>query len=144
MLKNSCFKSFLTLKCEHSDKGRSLKVLRKLFQSAMQLYLLDCVPYLLGLSRGVSSSLLVVDLVVSSGYFFYFFTLLGLVFQVLKVPLKKICKIEPPDLLFLVAFIILYISRKSFHIICKKDFRHDFSFLTDSLKPPTPLTAKIL
>ena len=28
------------------------------------------------------------------------------------------------------------IFRTSFRIICKKDFRHEFSFLTDSLKPP--------
>ena len=47
----------------------------------------------------------------ATGYFFEFFTLLGLVFQVLKVRLIKICKTEPPDLLFLVAFISFYISR---------------------------------
>ena len=76
--------------------------------------------------------------------FFEFFTLLGLVFQVLKVRLIKICKIEPPDLLFLVPFISFYISRyhfsqifrNSFRIIRKKIFRHEFSFLTDSLNPP--------
>ena len=39
LFKSSCFKSFLTLKREHSDKGTSLKVLQKLFQSAIQLYL---------------------------------------------------------------------------------------------------------
>ena len=73
------------------------------------------------------------------------FSYLGLVFQVLKV-LKvrhiKICKIEPPDLLFLAVFISFYISwyrfsqifRTPFGIIRKKDFRHEFSFLTDS--PP--------
>ena len=33
-----------------------------------------------------------------------------IVFQVLKVRLEKICKIEPPDLLFLVVFISFYIS----------------------------------
>ena len=84
--------------------------------------------------------------------FFEFFTLLGLVFQVLKVRLIKICKIEPPDLLFLVAFISFYISRyhfsqifkNSFHIIRKKDFRHGFSFLTDSLNPSPPLPPQIL
>ena len=56
-------KSFLTLKREHSDKERLLKALRKLFQSAIQLYLVDCVPYVSVLRRGVSSSFLVVDLV---------------------------------------------------------------------------------
>ena len=65
----------------------------------------------------------------------------------------KICKAEPPDLLFLVVFIGFYISgyhfsqifRTSFRIIRKKNLRHKFSFLTDSLtRPPTtPLTAKI-
>ena len=85
-------------------------------------------------------------------HFSEFFTLFGLVFHVLKVLLKKICKIEPPDLLFLVVFISFYVSRyhfshvsryhfsqffrTSFRIICKKDFRHKFSFLTDSIKPP--------
>ena len=34
-----------------------------------------------------------------------------IVFQVLKIHLTKICKIEPPDLLFLVVFISFYISR---------------------------------
>ena len=85
------------------------------------------------------------------GIFFEFFMLLGLVFQFLKVRLIKICKIELLDLLFLVVFISFYISRyhfsqifrTSFGIIHKKDFRHKFSFLTDSLKLPTPLTAKI-
>ena len=48
----------------------------------------------------------------------------------------KTCKIEPPDLLFLVALISFYISkyhfsqifRSSFNIICIKDFRHKFFF----------------
>ena len=64
----------------------------------------------------------------------------------MKVRLIKICKIEPPDVLFLVVFINFYISRyhfsqifrSSFDIICKKDFRHKFSFLLDSLNPPSP------
>ena len=51
---------------------------------------------------------------VSSGIFFEFFTLLGLVFQVLKVRLIEICKIELPDVLILVVFISFYISRYSF------------------------------
>ena len=77
-------------------------------------------------------------------------------FQVLKVRLIKICKIQPPDLLFLVVFISFYISRfhfsqifrTLFNIIWKTDFRDDFSFSMDSLNtppppPPTLLTAKI-
>ena len=51
---------------------------------------------------------------------------------------------------FSLFFISFYISRyhfsqifKTFCIIRIKDFCHKFSFLTDSLKPPTPLTAKI-
>ena len=59
-----------------------------------------------------------------------------IVFQILKALLIKICKIEPPDLLFIVVFISFYISRyyfsqifrTSFNIIWKKDFRHEFSF----------------
>ena len=100
----------------------------------------------------------------SSGYFFEFFTLLGLVAIYFKfwryIRLIKICQIKPPDLSFLsflVVFISCYISRyhffisfyinryhfspifrTSFHIIRKKDFRHKFSFLTDSLNPPPP------
>ena len=66
-------------------------------------------------------------------------------FHVLNKHLTKICKIEPPDLLFLVVFISFYISRyhfsqfsrTSFNIICKKDFHHKFSFLTDSLNHPS-------
>ena len=80
--------------------------------------------------------------------FFEFSTLLRLVFQVLNVRLIKICKIKPPDLLFLVVVIGFYISRyhfsqifrTSFRIIRKKDFRHEFSFLTDSLNPLSPNT----
>ena len=67
-----------------------------------------------------------------------------IMFQVLKVLLIKICKIEPADLLFVVVFISFYISRyhfsqilrNSFRIIRKKDLRHGFSFLTDSLNQP--------
>ena len=69
--------------------------------------------------------------------------LFHIVFQVLKVCLIKIFKIEPPDLSFPVAFISFYIIRYHFsqifrtsvNIISKKDFRHEFSFLSDSLKP---------
>ena len=47
---------------------------------------------------------------------------------------------------FISCFISFYISRyhfsqvfrTSFHIIGKNDFRHEFSFLTDSLKPALP------
>ena len=35
------------------------------------------------------------------------------------------------------------IFRNSFQIVHKKDFRHKFSFLTDSLQTPTPLMVKI-
>ena len=69
-----------------------------------------------------------------------------IVFQVLKVLLIKICKIQSLDLLFLVVFISFYISRyhfsqvfrTSFNIIWKKDFLTNFPFLTASLKPPPP------
>ena len=76
-------------------------------------------------------------------------------FQVLNIHLIKTCKIEPSDILLFVAFISFYISRYHFsqifrtslNIICKKDFRHNFSSLTELLKPthpppPTPLTTK--
>ena len=61
-----------------------------------------------------------------------------IVFQVLKVLLIKICKIQSLDLLFLVIFVRFYInryhfsqvSRTSFNIIWKKDFRHKFSFFS--------------
>ena len=74
-----------------------------------------------------------------------------IVFQVLKVRLINICTIELPDLLFLVLFISFYIVRyyfsqifrTSFNIISTKGFCYEFSFLTDSLKHPPPLTAKI-
>ena len=76
-----------------------------------------------------------------------------IVFQVLKVLLIKICKIQSLDLLFLVVFISFYISRyhfsqvfrTSFNIWKKKDFHHKFSFLTDSsLKFPHPLNSQNL
>ena len=61
-------------------------------------------------------------------------------------------KIEQPDLLFLVVFYLLHqqkyhfsqIFRTSFNIISKKDFCHEFSFLTDSLKTPHPLNGQNL
>ena len=63
-----------------------------------------------------------------------------IVFQVLKVLLIKICKIQSLDLLFLVVFISFYISRyfsqvfrTSFNIIWKTDFHHKLY----SLSPPT-------
>ena len=66
-------------------------------------------------------------------------------FQVSMVRLIKNCKIERPDLLFLIVFISFYISRyrfsqifrTSFNIICKKYFCHKFSFLMDSINPPS-------
>ena len=71
----------------------------------------------------------------------------ALLFQVLKVFLIKLCKIQLPDLLFLAVFISFYTSRYhfsqifriSFNNIWKKDFCHEFYFLTDSLKLPPPL-----
>ena len=78
-----------------------------------------------------------------------------IVFQVLKVLLIKICKMQSLDFLFLVVFISFYISRYHFSQVLelhstlseKKIFVTNFPFLTDSLKPPsltpTPLTAKI-
>ena len=70
-----------------------------------------------------------------------------IVFQVLKVFLIKICKIQPLDLLFLVAFISFYISRYHFSQLHstlseKKIFVTNFPFLTDSPKVPTPLQLK--
>ena len=50
---------------------------------------------------------------VSSGNLFEFFTLLGFVFQVLKV--RLICKIEPPDLLFLIVFLAFTSADIIFH-----------------------------
>ena len=78
-------------------------------------------------------------------YLFY------IVFQVLKVLLIKIFKIQQPYLLFLFVFISFYISRyhflqnfrTSFKNIWKKYFHHEFFYLTDSLRLPTPLKAKI-
>ena len=59
-----------------------------------------------------------------------------ILFQVLNIHLAKTCKIEPPDLLFLIAFISFYISRyhfsqifrTSFNIIIKKIFFTNFLF----------------
>ena len=78
--------------------------------------------------------------------------LLYTAFQVLKVCLIKICKAEQSDLSFLIVFISCYISkyhfsqifRTSFSIISKKDFRHKFHFLTDSLKHPHPSNSQNL
>ena len=77
-----------------------------------------------------------------------------MVFQVLKVFLIKICKIQSLDLLFLVVFITFYISRYHFHKFLElhltipekeKDFHHKFSFFNGFTQTPTPnpLTAKI-
>ena len=69
------------------------------------------------------------------------------VLKVLNIYLLKICKIEPPDLLFLFIFIRFYISWYiifdkflELHSIlsAKKVFIKYFLFLTDSLKPPRP------
>ena len=63
-----------------------------------------------------------------------------IVFQILKA---RLCKIEPPYLLFLAVFISFYIIRYHFsqifrtslNIISKKDFRHEFSFYRIHSKP---------
>ena len=44
------------------------------------------------------------------------------IFQVLNVLLIKICKIEPPDLLFIIVLISFYISRYHFSQICRTSF----------------------
>ena len=72
-----------------------------------------------------------------------------MVFQVLKVLLIKICKMQPLDLLFFVVFISFYISRyhfsqifrSSFNIIWKKDFRHKFSFFNGFTQTPHPINS---
>ena len=69
-----------------------------------------------------------------------------IVLQVLKVFLIKICKTQPPDLLFLAVFISFYISRYhfsqifriSFNIIWKKAFCHEFSFSNRFTQTPHP------
>ena len=74
-------------------------------------------------------------------------------FQVLKVLLIKICKIQSLDLLFLAVSVSFYISRyhfsqvfrTSFNIVWKKDFHHKFSFLngfTQTRSPPPPYQPK--
>ena len=69
-----------------------------------------------------------------------------IMFQVLKVLLKNICKIQSLDLLFLVVFMSFYISRchfsqvfrTSFNIIWKKDFRQGFFFFNGFTQTLTP------
>ena len=77
--------------------------------------------------------------------------LLHCISQLLRVLLTKICRIQPPDLLFLVLYYILHQQTSFFtdfqdfiqHYLKKKILVTNFLFLTDSLKriPPTPLTA---
>ena len=77
-----------------------------------------------------------------------------IVFQLLKLLLLNICKIQPPDLLFLAVFINIYINRYNFSQIfrtCstlseKIIFVTTFSFLMDSLKhlPTHPLNSQNL
>ena len=57
--------------------------------------------------------------------------------------LTKICKIEPPDLLFLVVFDSFYKFSELHSVLSVKKICHEFSFLTDSIEPPTTLMAKI-
>ena len=77
-----------------------------------------------------------------------------IVFEVLKVLLIKICKIQSLDLLFLVMLFLLAITSLDiiFHKFLelpstlseKKNFVTNFSFLTDLLKPPpTPCPTPI-
>ena len=83
-----------------------------------------------------------------ASYLFY------IVFQILKVILKKVFKVRPPDLLFLFVFISFFISRyhfsqifrTSFKNIWKKIFLSNIFFLFNGFAKtpcPTPLTAKI-
>ena len=87
-------------------------------------------------------------------YIYTFFTLD--VFEALSVRLIKICKIQPPNLLFVFAFISFYIGRyhfsktfrTSFNNSEKNIFASNFLFLMHSLRQPppllfTPLMAKI-
>ena len=76
------------------------------------------------------------------------------VFQVLKVVLIKICKIQSLDLLLLVVFLSFYISRyhfpqvfrTSFNIIWKKVFRQKFFFFSRftqiPIRPPHPINSQ--
>ena len=71
-------------------------------------------------------------------YLFY------IVFQVLKVLLIKICKVQPPCLLFLFVFILTSAGTHKFlelhsKISEKKMFSSRIFFLTDLLRPPHPL-----
>ena len=75
-----------------------------------------------------------------------------IVFQVFSIHLIKILR-QSNQISYFLLFFIFYISRNiifsqifrtSFNIICKKDFCHEFSFLTDSLKTPHPLNAQNL
>ena len=69
-----------------------------------------------------------------------------IVFEVLKVLLKIICKMQPLDHSFLVLDFtsanISLIFRASYNIYLKKNFCHKFSFLTDSPKPSHPLNGQ--
>ena len=79
-------------------------------------------------------------------YLFY------ILLQVLKVLLIKICKTQPPDLLFLFVFISFYVSTVSIifpkllelhsTISEKCIFAINFPFLTDSLRHPQPLNSQ--
>ena len=68
-----------------------------------------------------------------------------IVFQVLKVLLIKICKMQSLDHFIFCCFISFDISRyhfsrnfrTSFNIIWKKDFRHKFSFFNGFTQTPT-------
>ena len=53
-----------------------------------------------------------------ASYLFY------IVFQILKVILKKVFKVRPPDLLFLFVFISFFISRYHFSQIFRTSFKN--------------------
>ena len=68
--------------------------------------------------------------------------------QVLKLRLIKICKMQPPDLLFLFVFISFYVSSYHFSKTFRTSFNNirknntNFSFSMDSLRFPHPLNSR--
>ena len=71
-------------------------------------------------------------------YLFYIVT-----FQVLKVLLMKICKIQPPDIfVFISRYHFSKIFRTSFNNIWKKYFRHECPFFNGFAQTLHPLNDK--
>ena len=74
-----------------------------------------------------------------------------ILFKVLKVLLTKICKIQPPDLLFLAAFIFLaFTADIIFHkflelhsTLSEKIFQSQIFLFNGFTQTPIPLTTKI-